>query len=135
MVPFKILGIGTLIAWGALGLVVLKFDPLRSGFAVVLLFYLAFSLAISGTVMFGGLRLQQWRKRTSVSRHHVGIAGRQAALFTLFLVLLLILAARRMLLWWNVVPLGLLIIMIELFMLSLTRRERSRRPPPLKITQ
>ncbi len=135
MVPFKILGIGTLIAWGALGFIVIKFDPRHSGFAVIFLFYVAFSMATSGMVMLLGLKLRQRIRSASVSRQHIGIVGRQAVLFTLFLVLLLILAARRMLLWWNIIPLGLLIIMIELFMMSLTRKERLRRSPPLKITQ
>lgn len=124
MGSIKILGIGTLVAWGALGFIIFRFDPFVGGAVASLLFYFAFSLAALGTTMVVGLSLKRLHSPLRLGRHQIGLILRQAILFVAFLVLVLFLASRDLLLWWNIIPLALLTLMVEFFISSLNHKNR-----------
>lgn len=115
MASFIVLGIGSLVAWGAWGFVLASFDPLAGGWTAKALFYASLGLALLGTLMLG---LLFWHfKRTGIvaAKSDLGVMFRQALLLVGFVIVILNLASARLLRWWNILPLILLTVSIELF--------------------
>lgn len=126
MISFILLGIGSLIAWGAWIVVLLRFDPFVNSIGVHAIFYASLGLALFGTLILLGIFWHQKRTGMVASKSEVGIIARQAFLFVFFMLILLGLAAINVLKWWSILPLALLTFTIELFFASLGRQGRTR---------
>lgn len=134
MIAFRGIIGGTVLAWGAWVFVILRFDPALSGWIGHLFFYASLGLAVQGSLMIAGFF---WRKKQTgiiASRREIGQIARQAWLGVVFALVSLILASRQLLKWWSVLPLALLIIVIELFFISLQKPtfRRMSTPPPAR---
>ena len=116
------LAIGTLVSWGALGLVVTYLNPKTAGNIGLLFFYLSLFLGLAGTLTQLGFAWRYWRHREDILFRHVSISFRQGVLLALAVVIALWLRVHDLLTWWN---LGLLIVgltLLEFFWLSVRRQ-------------
>lgn len=114
--------IATLCAWGALAFVVLRFDPLTDTQWPPILFYSSAALALAGTFLNLGIALRLRQLKIMPSSLETKLIVRQATLLTLFILMLLYLGSAKLLRFWNIAPLAILLILVELFFHSLTRR-------------
>lgn len=115
------LGIGTLVSWGAWGLVLKYLNPMTAGNTGLLFFYLSLFLSLAGTLTLLGFAWRYWRHREEILFRHVSISFRQGLLLSLTVIISLWLKAHSLLTWWN---LGLLIVgltLLEFFWLSVRR--------------
>lgn len=126
MAPLILLTIGSVIAWGAWGFVLVKFDPFINGSLIHLLFYASLSMALLGTLTLIGLFWHKKRVGMPASRGEVGALTRQILLFIIFIVVMLNLAAANLLKWWNLIPLALAVFTVELLFTSLQKHNRTR---------
>jgi hypothetical protein len=114
--------LGTLVAWGALIIVLNYLNPETAGQIGLLFFYLALFLSLAGTLTLLGFAWRYWRHKQDVLFRHVLISFRQGVLLALAAVITLWLKVHDLLTWWN---LGLLIIgltLLEFFWLSVRRQ-------------
>src|SRR3989338_346721 len=125
MLPLILLGIGSIVSWGAWIFVMVRFDPFVGKWIAHGLFYASLALALQGTLMLAGMFWYKHKYGRTGRRAEVGIIARQAALFVCFIIVVFILSARDILKWWNIAPLAFLTFTIELFFISLSRKTHS----------
>lgn len=126
MLPLILLGIGTGIAWSAWFFVVLKFDPNLGGIYAHAMFYASTGLALLGSLLLIGLIFHKWRHGIVASRHKVSVIAREALLIVVFVEILFKLGSARLLKWWNILPLAILMIVVELFFMSMDKKNNPR---------
>lgn len=124
---------GSSIAWLAWYVVLATVDPFTTPFLGIVLFYLALSLAMLGT-----LTLLIFVARTLIDKEELpvrtlGVAVREAFWAVALLTIVLMLLRRNMLAWWNVVPLLIAFSFAEYACLALRRRPTSNREYTNKI--
>lgn len=119
---------GTAAAWAAIAVIVTQVDPADAPAPVVVILYLAFLVALTGTFAVLGFlaRIFVLRKTFRLS-HQVMVSFRQAALLAVVAVLALFLESRALLNWWNGMLLALMVTAAEFFFISAT--SRSARSP------
>ncbi|MBI3963645.1 MAG: hypothetical protein HY341_01475 [Candidatus Kerfeldbacteria bacterium] len=94
--------ISTLVFWGAWALVVTRIDPDFAGFVGLFIFYVSLLFALIGTFMLLGLGIRSAVARREPLFRHLGIALRQAILFSILVVGSLLLQGNKLFTWWNV---------------------------------
>jgi hypothetical protein len=114
-----IMGLGTAVAWSAVGLIVTHVDPDEAQVAVFAILYLALFLALTGTLSIVGflLRVSLLKKDLFISQQ-VLAAFRQAVLLSLLLVSMLVLKSRAMLTWWIALLAVAALTLLEFFFIS-----------------
>jgi len=122
-----IMGIGSLICWGAWLLVIFKIDPFSSGFIGLVSFYLILFLSIMGTLFLIGFFVRFILLKRSVLFRHIGVSLRQAILFSILIIFSLLLQANRLFTWWNAILLILSLTLLEFFFLAREAREGRER--------
>lgn len=115
--------ITTLCAWLAWVFVLLRFDPFINTPWSPLLFYGSLGFALFGTFLNGGIAWNTRNLGRMPSSRETGVIIRHAVLLSLFVIIILNLAALRLLRVWSVAPLAVLLILVELFLNSMTNRE------------
>ncbi|HTK04630.1 MAG TPA: hypothetical protein VL500_03535 [Candidatus Eisenbacteria bacterium] len=121
-----LMGVGTALAWGAVGIIIATVDPTDTQLVVFGVFYASLWLALTGTLSIIGfvLRVALLKKQLVVSRH-VAVSFRQAVLLALLIVVSLFLQSRSLLTWWNAVLIVAALTVLEFFFISAkTRPER-----------
>jgi len=108
----------TLICWIGWITVLFYIEPANSGFVGLLLFYVSLFFALIGTFSLLGFFFRVWFSRAEIIFQHVGIAFRQALLFSLLLVGSLLLQGMRTLTWWNAILFVISLAILELFFLT-----------------
>lgn len=124
MASLILLAIGSIIAWGACGFVLVKFDPFVGDWTTQTLFYASLGMALLGTLILVRLLWHHRRTGMAASRSETGVFTRQSFLFTVFVIVILNLAAAGLLKWWNLMPLALLTLTTELLFASLIKQRR-----------
>ena len=96
------MAVGTVLSWGAVGLMITMIDPTVSRPAVFVVFYISLLLALAGTFSLIGFvtRVTVLGKRGQLSRQ-VAISFRQAFMLALILVFAIFLRSHNVLTWWN----------------------------------
>lgn len=114
-----LMGVGTAIAWAAVGLIVGTVDPTDTQPVVFGVFYASLWLALTGTLSIIGfvLRVALLKKQLVVSRH-VAVSFRQAVLLSLLVVVALFLQSRSLLTWWNALLIVAALTVLEFFFIS-----------------
>lgn len=110
------IGGGTLIAWAAWLVVLLKLDPYTSTSLALALFFTSFFVALSGTFTLLLAFLKKWRTRDQLYVKHILISLRQGILLSLCTTLcagLLVLGFLRI---WNGLLLVILMMLIEFYL-------------------
>jgi len=108
------------IAW----LEVLFFvNPLGTGLAGFILFYLSFFLTFWGIFSIIGFLIRYILRRNRFAYDQVKMAFRQGFLFSLLLISSLILQSHGLLVWWNMLLLIGLLAIVEYFFLSLKHKD------------
>lgn len=113
-----IMGIGSLISWGAWLLIIFYLDPYSSGFMGLASFYLILFLALLGTFSLVGFFVRFIFLRKAVLFRQIGRSLRQAVLFSLLITFSLLLEANRLFTWWNAIFLILGLALLEFFFLA-----------------
>ncbi len=108
----------TVICWIGWITVLFYIDPDSAGFIGLFLFYISLFFAVIGSFSLLGFFFRVWFSKEEVVFHHVGIAFRQALLFSLLLVGSLILQGMRILTWWNAALFVICLAVLELFFLT-----------------
>ncbi len=107
---------GTLVAWTAWGVVLLKLDPYSSTSLALTLFLVSFFIALSGTFTLLMSLIKKWRTRDQLYIKHILISLRQGILLSLCTTLcagLLVLGFLRI---WNGLLLVILMMLIEFYL-------------------
>lgn len=131
---------GSSIAALAWYVVLSTVDPLTAPFLGILLFYVAFSLALLGVLTLLIFAIRSRIDREELPVRILGIAVREAFWAVLFLVIVLMLLRRGLLAWWNVAPLVIGFSLAEYAFLSIRRRVHPVSPsrpavPPIRTIQ
>lgn len=117
------MGIGSVIGWGTWVLVLFSINPFEAGTFGFVVFYSGLALALIGTLSLAGFVLRLWvLHNEEIVLRQVTTAFRQACLLSVLLVGSLFLESRELLAWWNVLIFVGFLSLIELFALSLKRR-------------
>src|SRR5687768_4702507 len=114
-----LMGVGTALAWSAVGLIIGTVDPTDTQPVVFGVFYASLWLALTGTLSIIGfvLRVALLKKQLVVSRH-VAVSFRQAVLLSLLVVVSLFLQSRSLLTWWNALLIVAALTVLEFFFIS-----------------
>lgn len=120
----SLMAVGTVVSWGALGLVLTYLDPKETGALGFLFFYISVFLSATGSLTLLGFAWRYFRHRDEVLFRHVSISFRQGVLLALVAVGTLFLQAQELLTWWNLTLLVVGLTLLEFFLLS------ARRAPP-----
>ena len=114
-----IMSLGTILSWGAVGLIMRTFYPTDIQSTVLIIFYISLFLALVGTFSLAGfiLRIFLLKQQLLVSRH-VAISFRQGILLALLLIVALILQSKSMLSWWSALLAVLALTILEFFFIS-----------------
>ena len=114
-----IMSLGTILSWGAVGLIMRTFYPTDIQSTVLIIFYISLFLALVGTFSLAGfiLRILLLKQQLLVSRH-VAISFRQGILLALLLIVALILQSKSMLSWWSALLAVLALTILEFFFIS-----------------
>lgn len=114
-----LMGVGTALAWGAVGIIIATVDPTDTQLVVFGVFYASLWLALTGTLSIIGfvLRVALLKKQLVVSRH-VAVSFRQAVLLALLIVVSLFLQSRSLLTWWNALLIVAALTVLEFFFIS-----------------
>ena len=114
-----LMGVGTALAWSAVGLIIGTVDPTQTQSVVFGAFYASLFLALTGTLSIIGfvLRVAFLRQQLVVSRH-VAVSFRQAIMLALLIIVSLFLQSRSLLTWWNALLIVAAITMLEFFFIS-----------------
>lgn len=113
-----ILGIGTLISWGAWYTVLVSVNPFQAGPLGFLLFYGSLTCALTGTFSLLGFLMRLTMMREEPLFQKVAISFRQAIFFASLLDGILLLQGQRLLTWYNVLLLIIGLTVAELFLIS-----------------
>lgn len=97
-----LMGLGSVIAWGAVGLIILATDPAGAPPAVFAGLYASLLLALTGTLSVAGFgaRTALFRDGAPASRHVIA-SLRQAILLSTLAVASLALSRNGLLTWWT----------------------------------
>lgn len=118
-----LMAIGSAIGWGTWVLVLFKINPFSAGAFGFTVFYASLALALIGTLSLAGFALRLWVfHNEEIVLRQVTTAFRQACLLSFLLAGSLFLQSRELLAWWNILIFVSLLSIIELFALSLKRR-------------
>ncbi len=114
-----LIGLGSLIGWGAWVLVIWKINPFEAGIAGFILFYMTLAVALVGTLALIGFAIRIWIfHEESIVLRQVTTAFRQACFLTLILAGSLLLQSGNLLRWWNVLIFVSTLAILELFVVS-----------------
>ncbi|MFH1430663.1 MAG: hypothetical protein ABIG71_04035 [Candidatus Uhrbacteria bacterium] len=112
--------IATVGAWAIWGIIVSRLNPNEIGLGGFVIFYAVLFLAVSGSATVLGLLA---RRRSSDPEHALRVAVRQGMITGVGAVAAVILQSRGLLSWINLVFLVAALTILELFVISLQRRE------------
>lgn len=118
---------GTLVSWGALGLVINYLNPELAGNMGLLFLYLSLFLSIAGTVTLIGFTWRFFLHKDEVLYRQVSVSFRQGVMIGLAVVVALFLQANSLLTWWNLILLVIALTVFEFLALS------ARRQPPTNV--
>src|SRR3990167_1960226 len=94
-----------LLALGCLIALLIYFDPFIASLSILILFYLALFISLSGVLFFIGFSLRRISHRRGVAIWQFTVSFGQGILLSVILVGVLILQRQRMLFWWSLVAL------------------------------
>ncbi len=120
-----LMGIGTLISFGAVLLILTMVNPEQTSIAVFAVFYASVFLAVTGAVSIIGftLRVLLLKKQLFLSKE-VAVSFRQAVLVAALVIGALLLQSHNLFSWWTGLLMMLAMSVFEAFFIS-TRTERS----------
>jgi len=107
----------TLISWLIWVGVILFINPEYNGILGIILFHFSLFLSILGTLSLLGFLVRSQLGKKPIFKQ-VGIAFRQALLFSIFVIAVLILKSIGLLYWWNTLFLAIFLIFVEYFFLT-----------------
>ncbi|MFA5872227.1 MAG: hypothetical protein WC858_05955 [Parcubacteria group bacterium] len=110
--------ITTLIALGALGLVIYYVDPVRDGVLGQVLFYIALFFSLTGVATLFLFWLRRRFSQNETVYSNVGLSFRQGMIIAFAVAAMFILQSFKLLIWWDG---GLVIaaaLLVELWFLS-----------------
>lgn len=110
--------IGTLLCWGAWGLVVFTLDPTTAGALGFVLFYTALFCALLGSFALLGLGFRMIILRDDAIVRQVTLAFRQSFSFAFLAIAALVLQSQQLLTWWNMLFLVCAVTLVEIAVVS-----------------
>lgn len=113
-----ILGVGTLISWGAWYTILVNINPFEAGPFGLVLFYGSLTCALTGTFSLLGFLIRLAMFRDELLFQKVAISFRQGIFFALLLDGVLLLQGQRLLTWYNLLLLIIGLTVAELFLIS-----------------
>ncbi len=108
----------TVLCWGAFLLALFNTNPEDAGVMALVSFFGSLFFALMGTLTLIGFYLRVYFSKNEVIYANMGIAFRQAVLFSICVIGLLILQALRLLNWWDGILFCLAILSLELYFRS-----------------
>jgi len=125
-----LMALGTLLAWGAVTLVVMTVDPTLAQPGIFVAFYASAYLALAGTFSIVGLllRIGMLRRQPVVSRH-VAVSFRQALLLAALVCGGLFLHSRQALSWWSALLMAFALTVAEAVLISAKAKAGMPRQP------
>jgi len=121
-----LMGLGTLISWGAWVLVLYTTNPFEAGASGFVLFYLTLGMSLIGTLTLLGMAYRVFfLRRHAVMMREVRISFRHAVFLSLVAVGALALSAQGWLKWWALLALFILMSLVEYFFLLREEAHRS----------
>jgi hypothetical protein len=111
-----LMGFSTILCWASWLIVIFYVTP-DSGNLGLFLFYASLFLALAGTFSIIGFFIRYWFTSEEKLFKHIGIAFRQAILFSVLLTGCLILQSAHLLTWWNALLFILFLSILETFFL------------------
>jgi len=116
-----VMGALTLFCWGIFAFVAGLVDPTATNWLGFVLFYLAFFIALSGTIALFGFFLRAVVLKKELIFNLVKISFRQSFLLSLFIMILLILKSQNLFTWLNLGLLVIIFAILELVLISLKK--------------
>ena len=118
-----LMGIGTLISFGAVLLILTMVNPEQTSMAVFAVFYASVFLAITGAVSIIGftLRVLLLKKQLFLSKE-VAVSFRQAVLVAALMIGVLLLQSHNLFSWWTGLLMMLAMSVFEAFFISTRTR-------------
>lgn len=116
---YRILGIISLtsfISWMAWLLVIYKLDPFESTSIALVLFFMSFIMALSGTFTAILFFIKKWKSQDNIYVKHVTISLRQGILLSICTSLCLLLLMFGMLRMWNGFLIVMMMMMVEFYL-------------------
>ncbi len=110
--------ISTILCWVAFILIVTNTNPVDSGRIAIFSFFGSLFFGLIGLFTLIGYYLRVWFSKNETIYANIGVAFRQAILFSLCFIILLVLQSIRLLTWWNGLLLVLVIISLEFYFLA-----------------
>ncbi len=113
----NLMAVLTLISWIAWVCVLLFIHPEYNGLLGLILFYFSLFLSILGTGSLLGLFIRIRLGKKPIFKQ-VGVAFRQALIFSVLVVAILVLESIDLLFWWNTLFLVVFLVFVEYFFLT-----------------
>lgn len=101
-----IIGASALFAWMGWALVVTQLSPYENTSIALILFFITFSIALTGTFTVLGFYFRMWLFKNEIFYKHINVSLRQGVFLSLIAVFCLVFQMLRVLTWWS----GLLLI-------------------------
>ena len=123
-----ILAVGTVLSWGAWFIALWRLDPQTDGPLAVSLLLATLTLAVAGTLTIVGFFLRYWLEKDGVIFRQFAVAGRQAIMSSIGLLIAAAMELANLLHWWSAGFVIILLLMIELFWQAGEHRHQTRTP-------
>ncbi len=101
-----IIGVSALFAWLGWILVVTQLSPYENMSVALILFFITFFIALTGTFTVLGFYFRMWLFKNEIFYSHINISLRQGIFLSLIAIFCLVFQMLRVLTWWS----GLLLI-------------------------
>ncbi|MBI4281297.1 hypothetical protein HY625_00580 [Candidatus Uhrbacteria bacterium] len=120
-----LMGLTTVICWGAVVAVLYAVDPMSNDISSVPLFYGSLFLALTGTFALFGIVVRKFLFHEEPRFVQVAIAFRQAIFFALLIGFILALSHAQLLRWWLIPILIAFFTVIEYLLLSIANHRHA----------
>ena len=111
--------VGTLLAWSAVGVIVLAVDPAEAQTVIFAILYASLFMALTGTLSVSIFLIRtKLLRRSEILSRQVSLAFRQAMMLSALAVLTLHLQGKGLLTWWNSILMILALTLLEFFFIS-----------------
>jgi hypothetical protein len=111
-------------SWVGFLLVLFRMNPNTGGTAALLLFYATLFLAVASTFTLIGFGIRRLLERDVLPIRQIGVAGRQAFFFAIFLTSTFLLLGTGYFTWWNAPVILIFLGTIEYFFLASSQNPR-----------
>jgi hypothetical protein len=112
----------TIVCWAAWAYVITSTNPTSGGTTALVTFYVTLGFALVGTIALSEYVLRVYMGRNELRYAHLNHALRHGLLGGVLACALLAMAASDLLAWWDILLLGVIALLLELYLRSYVKK-------------